>query len=90
MAARLAQELRQEYSTQLDTSGSIGKRYARADEIGTPWCLTVDALCATDQSVTLRDRDTMAQIRLPLSAVAPWVERHLKASRAFQTLSFAL
>ena len=47
--------------------GSIGRRYARQDEAGTPWCLTIDGQTLIDQTVTLRDRDSLAQSRLPLS-----------------------
>ena len=47
-----------------DASGSIGRRYARADEIGVPFCITVDNQSLTDNTVTLRDRDTREQIRL--------------------------
>ena len=53
----------------IDFSGSIGKRYRRQDEIGTPLCLTVDFDTIQDQSVTLRARDSMAQIRLSIDDV---------------------
>jgi glycyl-tRNA synthetase len=54
------------YNVELDDRGSIGKRYRRFDEIGTPYCLTVDFQTEEDGCVTIRDRDTMEQIRLPL------------------------
>lgn len=58
--------LNQRFSVTYDESGSIGKRYRRQDEIGTPFCITVDFDTFEDQSVTIRDRDTMKQIRLPI------------------------
>jgi len=54
---------------QFDESGSIGKRYRRYDEIGTPWCITVDFETLNDQCVTLRHRDTTEQIRVPLQDI---------------------
>ncbi len=55
------------FSTTYDETGSIGKRYRRQDAIGTPFCITVDFETSDDQSVTVRDRDTMKQIRMPIS-----------------------
>ncbi|HQM89843.1 MAG TPA: His/Gly/Thr/Pro-type tRNA ligase C-terminal domain-containing protein, partial [Exilispira sp.] len=56
------------YSVQYDDTGSIGKLYRRADEIGTPFCITVDfQTIEQDDTVTVRDRDTMSQIRIPVS-----------------------
>jgi glycyl-tRNA synthetase len=49
-----------------DEAGSIGKRYRRQDAIGTPYCVTIDFETANDQSVTIRDRDTMKQLRMPI------------------------
>ena len=61
-----------------DEAGSIGKRYRRQDEIGTPICLTVDFDTLEDDTVTLRDRDTMEQIRLKLDEVVPFVLEKIK------------
>ena len=61
-----------------DEAGSIGKRYRRQDEIGTPICLTVDFDTLEDNTVTLRDRDTMEQIRLNLDEVVPYVLEKIK------------
>ena len=61
-----------------DETGSIGKRYRREDEIGTPLCVTVDFDTETDQSVTVRDRDTMEQVRMPIAEVAAYVEKRLE------------
>jgi glycyl-tRNA synthetase len=47
----------------------VGRRYARQDEAGTPWCLTIDGQTLTDKTVTLRDRDSLSQERIPLEAV---------------------
>lgn len=61
-----------------DEAGSIGKRYRRQDEIGTPICLTVDFDTLEDNTVTLRDRDTMEQIRLNINEVVPYVLEKIK------------
>ena len=50
-----------------DDRGNIGKRYRRQDEIGTPFCITYDFESETDQAVTVRDRDTMEQVRVPIA-----------------------
>jgi glycyl-tRNA synthetase len=55
------------YMTQYDETGSIGKRYRRQDEIGTPYCITVDFESLEDKAVTIRDRDTMEQERVAIS-----------------------
>ncbi len=61
-----------------DEAGSIGKRYRRQDEIGTPYCVTVDFDTANDDTVTLRDRDTMEQIRIKADDVAAYVEQRIR------------
>ncbi len=63
-----------------DVKGPIGKRYARMDEAGTPYCFTVDGETATAQTVTVRDRDTGAQERIALARVADWLEEKLGLS----------
>eukprot|EP00629_Pelagomonadales_sp_RCC1024_P000506 CAMPEP_0119263874 /NCGR_PEP_ID=MMETSP1329-20130426/3147_1 /TAXON_ID=114041 /ORGANISM="Genus nov. species nov., Strain RCC1024" /LENGTH=532 /DNA_ID=CAMNT_0007263613 /DNA_START=213 /DNA_END=1808 /DNA_ORIENTATION=+ len=69
-AARgLYDTLAKRYNTQWDTAGAIGRRYRRQDEIGTPFCVTVDFDTLEDGTVTLRDRDTTEQIRLPIGEV---------------------
>jgi glycyl-tRNA synthetase len=65
-ARRLFEDLRRALPTEYDESASIGKRYRRQDEIGTPWALTIDHDTLEDDTVTLRDRDTLAQERIPL------------------------
>jgi glycyl-tRNA synthetase len=73
----VAKELRKHFTTFYDESGSIGRRYRRQDEVGTPWCLTVDHQTMEDDTVTIRDRDTMEQIRIPINEVRAWVENKL-------------
>jgi glycyl-tRNA synthetase len=70
VAQRLYLDLRRRFITQFDAKQSIGKRYARMDEAGTPWCFTVDHDSLTDQTVTVRDRDTGAQERIAIDQVA--------------------
>jgi glycyl-tRNA synthetase len=52
-----------------DTSGSIGKRYRRQDEIGTPYCITIDYETLEEGTVTIRGRDTMKQVRVPIAEI---------------------
>ncbi len=61
-----------------DESGSIGKRYRREDEIGTPFCITVDFDTLEDNQVTVRDRDTMEQVRIPIDEVEKYISERLK------------
>lgn len=67
------QELSKYFMVEYDLSGSIGKRYRRQDEIGTPFCICVDFDTENDQSVTIRDRDTMEQVRIPISEVKDYI-----------------
>jgi glycyl-tRNA synthetase len=73
IAKDLAQELRAIWNVDFDDSGAIGRRYRRQDEIGTPFCITVDFDTPTDQSVTIRERDSMAQERVALSQVRNYI-----------------
>jgi glycyl-tRNA synthetase len=72
-ARDLAAEMRTYWNVEYDDAQAIGRRYRRQDEIGTPFCLTVDFDTATDQAVTIRDRDTMAQERVGLDQVRNWL-----------------
>jgi glycyl-tRNA synthetase len=65
-------------ATDYDASASIGKRYRRQDEIGTPWCVTIDPQTSEDACVTVRDRDTMEQVRVPMTELPSWVETRLR------------
>lgn len=63
-----------------DDAGSIGKRYRRQDEAGTPWCVTVDGQTTEDGTVTIRDRDSLEQVRVSTESVPGWVRERLSAS----------
>jgi len=73
-ARKLFAELQQHYKVEYDTSGSIGKRYRRQDEIGTPYCITIDYDTLTDQTVTIRDRDSMTQQRIAIDSVKKYIQ----------------
>ena len=77
-ALELYDELAKEFPVDFDETGSIGKRYRREDEIGTPFCITYDFDTETDGCVTVRDRDTMEQIRLPIAEVKEYIGQRLK------------
>ena len=66
-ARRVYDLLRKNFRTQYDDAQSIGRRYRRQDEIGTPYCVTIDFDTIDDNQVTIRDRDTMNQSRVPVS-----------------------
>lgn len=78
IATKLYLELRNEFAVDLDIKQNIGKRYARQDEIGTPYCFTIDDQTVTDGTVTVRDRDTMQQERIALSAVHDFLHQKIK------------
>lgn len=61
-----------------DETGSIGKRYRREDEIGTPYCITIDFETENDDSVTIRDRDTMEQERVKINDIEAWLNEKIK------------
>ena len=77
-ALELYHELSKEFPTDFDETGSIGKRYRREDEIGTPFCITYDFDTENDGCVTVRDRDTMEQVRIPLGEVKSYINEKLK------------
>ena len=77
-AGEIYNMLSKNFMTSYDESGSIGKRYRRADVCGTPWCLTVDDESINNGIVTLRDRDTMEQITLKLNEVVEYVNERIK------------
>jgi glycyl-tRNA synthetase len=76
-AKDLAATLRQSWNVEFDDAGAIGRRYRRQDEIGTPFCVTVDFDTLDDQAVTVRERDTMTQERIGLDAVPGWLAARL-------------
>lgn len=77
IAQKLYLQLREKYPVEYDGKQSIGKRYARMDEIGTPFCFTIDGDTLTDQTVTVRDRDTLAQERIALDQVEAYLAAKL-------------
>jgi glycyl-tRNA synthetase len=77
-ARKLYEELRRHHVVEHDDSGQIGRRYRRQDEIGTPWAFTVDDQTLEDETVTVRDRDSLAQERLPISGVRNWLDEALR------------
>ncbi|MBE6770343.1 MAG: glycine--tRNA ligase [Ruminococcaceae bacterium] len=77
-AGKVYSELSKYFMVDYDDAGSIGKRYRREDEIGTPFCITYDFESETDGCVTVRDRDTMEQVRLPISELKKYIEEKLE------------
>lgn len=77
VAEPVFEELSKYFSVDYDAAGSIGKRYRREDEIGTPFCICVDFDTESDGCVTIRDRDTMEQVRLPIDQVKGYIEERL-------------
>ncbi len=76
-ARDLAAALRKNWNVDFDDAGAIGRRYRRQDEIGTPYCITVDFETLDDNAVTIRDRDTMAQERISIDQVESWLAPRL-------------
>jgi len=79
MAHRIAGDLRHHFPVDYDETGSIGKRYRRQDEVGTPYCITVDTESVKDGTVTVRDRDTLKQDRIGADAVRGYLQERLPA-----------
>jgi len=77
MATKLADELRAAFPVFYDESGAIGRRYRRQDEVGTPWCITVDGDSVQDGTVTIRDRDTLKQERVAAASVRALLSERL-------------
>ncbi len=77
-ANEIYNKLAKKFMCDYDEAGSIGKRYRREDEIGTPYCVTVDFDTLEDESVTIRDRDTMEQVRLKIDEVEKWIEERIE------------
>ena len=81
LAQEIERDLRQEYSTFYDQGGAIGRRYRRQDEIGTPFGITVDYQSKEDRTVTLRYRDTMEQVRVPIAELSERIRRAVREYR---------
>ncbi len=77
IAHAIEEDLRGSFAVFYDDSGAVGRRYRRQDEIGTPYCVTVDSQTLQDQSVTVRDRDSMRQERIATSAIRSYLHNHL-------------
>ena len=78
IAKRVINDLRGSFTVDYDESGSIGKRYRRQDEVGTPFCITVDGESAADDTVTVRDRDTLQQDRVNTSQLVGYLAQRLR------------
>jgi glycyl-tRNA synthetase len=79
LAQRIYEHLRRRMQAEMDVSGAIGRRYRRQDEIGTPWAVTIDHQSLDDDTVTIRDRDSLTQERVAIDALAEELERRLQA-----------
>ena len=79
IAQKLYLRLKKEFNVFYDDGGAVGRRYRRQDEIGTPYCFTIDSDTLNDQTVTIRDRDTLKQYRVPLEGAAEELRRLLQA-----------
>jgi glycyl-tRNA synthetase len=78
LAEKIHRDLRERMQTEIDSSGAIGRRYRRQDEIGTPWAVTVDHQSLEDETVTIRERDSLDQQRVPIAQLAGELERRLR------------
>lgn len=77
-AMKVFEQLSSDFSVDFDESGSIGKRYRRYDEVGTPYCITYDFDSETDGQVTVRDRDTMEQVRMPIAELTGYLAEKVR------------
>jgi glycyl-tRNA synthetase len=80
LAREVATELRGQWNVDFDDAGAIGRRYRRQDEVGTPFCVTVDFESLDDHAVTVRDRDTMGQDRVPLDTLRTYLSERLQGA----------
>ena len=77
-AREVFEDIRKDFACEFDDNGNVGKRYRRQDEIGTPYCVTVDFQTLDDGTVTVRDRDTMKQERLPIFTVSEYLRERFR------------
>jgi glycyl-tRNA synthetase len=77
MAKKIAETLRPSFAVFYDDSGAIGRRYRRQDEIGTPFCITVDGESLTANTVTVRERDTLKQDRVSIDSLRTYLSERL-------------
>jgi len=78
IAQQLELSLREDFATMLEPTGNIGKNYRRQDEIGTPYCVTVDHTTKEDNTVTIRFRDSMKQERVAIAELANFIRNNMK------------
>ncbi len=79
VARKITADLRSHYPVFYDERGAIGRRYRRMDEVGTPFCVTVDSQTLGDETVTVRERDSMAQDRVPIADLRDQISRRMEA-----------
>ena len=79
IAERIYHDLKASFPAFYDDGGSVGRRYRRQDEAGTPFCLTIDGQTKEDQTVTVRDRDTLQQERIDASRLAGYIAERVRA-----------
>ncbi len=77
-AEKIYRDLQKSFKAQYDDSGAVGRRYRRQDEIGTPFCITIDGDTLNDDTVTIRDRDTMDQVRIPSDNVKRYIAERIE------------
>ena len=77
-AKEIFDKLKMDFMCEFDDNGNVGKRYRRQDEIGTPYCVTVDFESLEDDTVTVRDRDTMKQERIKISELQNYFKNNLQ------------
>ena len=79
LSQEIEKELRHDFTTFYDQSGAIGRRYRRMDEIGTPFCLTIDYESLSEKTVTLRYRDSMKQVRVPIENICETIRKEIRS-----------
>jgi glycyl-tRNA synthetase len=84
MATDIADSIGEEFNVSYDRGGSIGRRYARNDEIGTPYCVTIDGDSVKNKDVTIRDRDTTKQVRVKISELVPTLKKLIDGKIRFE------
>jgi glycyl-tRNA synthetase len=78
LAMKVFHDLKEHFKAFYDTSGAVGRRYRRMDEIGTPYCVTIDGQTSQDETVTIRDRDTMEQTRVKIADLVPTIKAKIE------------
>ncbi len=86
LAQKVVDEIKFDFNYQYDEKDSIGKRYRRQDAIGTPFCVTIDHDSLNDNCVTVRDRDTMEQVRVPIAELRAMIDKKVNMSNLLRGL----